>query len=141
MAMTNFKKDPTRERVSPSVHVEHVTLDAERAKPIPDPDTTMELPGSPEVAAEAVKQVSVEGRPAEGDAKAGPGRIVLDMLLAAMVIVVLSVIVGAAFGPVVGLVCLAIGVLALALNPVMGASAMRVEDRAKAARQLSDHPD
>ena len=101
----------------------------------------MALPGPAEHTAEVVKQVSVEGRPAEGDAKSGPGGIVLDMVLAMLVIAVLAAIAGAAFGPLVGLVCLAIGVLAMALNPVMGASLMRVEDRAEAARRLNEQQD
>lgn len=141
MSTTDFRKDSTRRSTPPAVRHDAPPIEAEPDRDERDIGTAMELPGQVEHTAEVVKQVSVEGRPADGDAKAGPARIMLDMVLVMMVIVVLALIAGAAFGPLVGLLCLVIGALAMALNPVMGASVMRIEDRAEASRRLHEQQD
>lgn len=141
MSMTGIRKDATRRSTPPTVDRDAPSIETDRGREDRDAGTAMELPGQVEQTSEVVKQVSVEGRPAEADARAGPARIMLDMVLAMLVIVVLALIAGAAFGPLVGLLCLVIGALAMALNPVMGASVMRIEDRAEASRRLRERQD
>jgi hypothetical protein len=91
----------------------------------------MNIAGTPEAAAEKVNQVSPEGRPAPGDAKSGPHRIAAEMLIAAGVVLLGSVGIGLYFGLGAGLASLGIALVALAFNPVMGASALRIQDRSR----------
>jgi hypothetical protein len=99
-----------------------------------------DVPGSPNTAAHTVSQVSPEGRPASGDAKTGPTRMLSHMALAAGVVLVGSFLIGLWFGLVAGLASLAIGLAAIAFNPVLGAAAMRVQDRSEAIRRTTQHP-
>jgi len=91
----------------------------------------MTIPGSQESAAQEVNVVSPEGRPTHSDAKAGPGRVWMEMSIVALVIVAVAAAIGAFFNIWAGLVALAIGLLALVLNPVMGATVLRAKDRAE----------
>lgn len=98
-----------------------------------------QIPGSPEDAAEKVNQTSqVEGRPALSEAKDGPTRMGLEILLAVFVVLLAAVGVGVWFGPWAGLAAMAVGLVGLAFNPVIGAMTMRMQDRADAARKNGD---
>lgn len=100
-----------------------------------EPRTGGPIPGSAEDAAEKVNQTShVEGRPALGEAKDGPARMQVEIVLAAVVVVLAAVGVGVWFGPWAGLAAMAVGLVGLAFNPVIGAMTMRMKDRAAAAR-------
>lgn len=103
---------------------------ARRSVPEP-PAMPVSMPAPPEVAARDIKAIGVEGRPA--DAKSGPGMLLIEMGGIALGVLILAVIVGLAFGWGVGLAAGVIGVLAIAMNPVFGATVLRTRDRKIAA--------
>ena len=114
--------------------------DAPGALPDPDPKATsqLDMPAPPEQAATDIARAGVEGRPA--DAKAGPGWLRLELLAIAAGLILVSAVVGMWLGWGVGLVMLVVGTLALVLNPVMGATAMRAKDRQQAADEELGRP-
>ena len=97
------------------------------------------IAGTPEAAAEKVNMTShVEGRPALIEAKDGPARMGMEIVLAVFVVLLASVGVGVWFGAWAGLAAVAVGFVGLAFNPVIGAMTMRMQDRAEAARRGGD---
>lgn len=99
-----------------------------------DDSMPMTISGTPEAAAEKVDHVSVEGRPSPGDAKSGPGKIRLEIILAIGVVVLITLGIGLWFGPWAGLAALAVGAAAVMFNPVIGAAMLRVGDRSEAIK-------
>lgn len=113
-----------------------VSVGAGRADEHPEvPPEKQDIPGSPERVAEEVSRVSVEGRPAELDAKSGSATLTSQMILAGTILLLASLVLGWVLGYVVGLVTFVLGAAALAFNPVMGAVAMRRADREQVARK------
>jgi hypothetical protein len=102
------------------------------ATPAHPPAMPMTLPLSKSQAATEIKEVGVEGRPA--DAKAGPGRLMLEIALGVAIVAAFGVAFGLWLGWPIGIAVLAIGALGLGFNPVIGAVAERAKDR----KQVSD---
>ena len=103
------------------------------------PEVGGPIPGTPEDAAEKVSSTShVEGRPALAEAKDGPKRMGMEIVVAAFVVLLAAVGVGVWFGPWAGLAALAVGLVGLAFNPVIGAMTMRMRDREDASGRGSD---
>ncbi|MDX2131651.1 MAG: hypothetical protein SFY69_06340 [Planctomycetota bacterium] len=118
--------DGTTTRAVTDSSVEHVL-----------PETTM--PGTPEEAASEIREVSPEGRP--GDAKTGPGGIMLWMAAALVFVIVVSVVVGWWVDWPVGAMVFAIGTIGLLSNPSIYAAASRAKERGAVIRQhRHDHP-
>jgi hypothetical protein len=81
-----------------------------------------------EVKAE-IAQVGVEGKPADGDAKAGPGSLLMTLGIFFSLIVVAAITVGLLVNWATGLAILGVGCLGLLLNPLFAATLMRARDR------------
>lgn len=96
-------------------------------------EATPVMPGTPEQAATNVERVSPEGRP--GVAVAGPGTLWLTLAAIWLGLAVVALILSVMLSWAVGLAVLAIGSLALMLNPVLGAVTQRAEDRSQAIRE------
>lgn len=104
----------------------------------PDPAVDgleMTIPGPVETAARDVEAVSPEGRPAEMDAKAGPGRMMMEIGLVVGLTAIVSIGIAVWINVWLGLATLALGLLAAVFNPVVAATAMRAGDRAKVIRR------
>lgn len=97
----------------------------------PPPALPVTMPASEERAARDIKNIGVEGRPA--DAKSGPGMLLIEMGVIVIAILLLALLVGIMFGWGVGLATGVIALLAVVMNPVFGATALRVRDRKMAA--------
>lgn len=91
------------------------------------------MPATAEQAARDIQRESVEGRP--GDPTSGPALLRMELYLLLGVLLVIAVGMGIWVGPMLGIATFVVGALALVLNPVAGATAMRIGDRVDAAEK------
>jgi len=94
------------------------------------------MPGPPEVVAQEIEAISVEGRP--GDPKSAPRMLWREITIGMVLVVILSLGLGLIFEPAIGVVALIFGTLGLLLNPVVSAASSRANER---QRVLETHPE
>ncbi|HVZ95097.1 MAG TPA: hypothetical protein VG797_11370 [Phycisphaerales bacterium] len=87
----------------------------------------LQMPGTPQQAAEEIRDEGPEGAPA--DAKSGPGLLRIEMLGIAALLVVAAAGIGFWFGWGVGLVALAIFMVGFVLNPAVLNTSLRAKER------------
>jgi len=104
------------------------------AAPTPSDHHEMIMPASRERAAREVDDAGPEGRPSFP--KAGPGMMIPGLIIFAVVIVSAAVFIGMRFNWYAGLGALGLGLLAILVNPVVGAVLGRRGDRQKAVDHI-----
>lgn len=92
---------------------------------------TMPVPAAQ--AADDIARIGPEGRPA--DARSGPGMLMLEVGFVFVLVAAASIATGIWVGWGLGLAMFVVGGLALMINPVIGATAMRTKERQEAASQ------
>lgn len=108
---------------------------------VPGEGDDLTIPGTREEAAEAVDEVSVDGRPAWNDAKSGPRMLWLEIALIAVVVVGGATAIAIWVGPFAAVAAFFLGCLAILANPSVGAAALRARDRRTAAHRTAQrHP-
>lgn len=101
-----------------------------------EPKMPITMPGSPAQAAEEIRQVGVEGVPA--DAKAGPRLLAWELVLMVAVLIAASLAAYWWLGWAFGVGVFAFFVIACMVNPVFWATITRARDRAIVVRRHED---
>ncbi|HPO92644.1 MAG TPA: hypothetical protein PL072_04145 [Phycisphaerales bacterium] len=98
-------------------------------------DLPMHMPAARDTAAEDIRRTSHEGLP--GDPKAGPGLLAVEIAVIVGVLLLVAIGVSVTIGWELGVVVLALGLVGLFWNPVIGTTILRIRDRRDVA-ELED---
>jgi hypothetical protein len=97
------------------------------------PALPLTIEGPKEQVGEEIAELSPEGKPA--DAKVGPGLLVMEIALAAVIFAAVAIGVGLWLGWPAGVVLFVIAMMGLAFNPAAIAAFLRMKERGKVANR------